>query len=419
MRIILTNCKVFGDEKANKVFIEDGKFANEFAEDKADRVIDLKGAIVTPGLVDMHCHLREPGGEYKETIATGTASAAKGGYTSICCMPNTNPTADNAAVISGILKKAKEADNCRVYPIGAATKGINGDLISEMGLMKEAGIVAVSDDGHPIKNAGIMRKVMEYASDFDLPVLNHCEDKSLSEGAMNEGVVSTTIGIRGIPTAAEDIMIARDIILSEYLDIPVHICHVSTKGGVRMIRDAKARGVKVTCETCPHYFTLTDDCCETYDTNFKMHPPLRTEEHKQAIIEGIKDGTIDAIATDNAPHHADEKVCEFSVALNGILGFETAFALGYTYLVKTGEISLERLIDLMCFGPSKILKLGRGGMNVGDDADLAVFDIDNEFIFEKDKMLSKSRNTPYDGWKLYGETILTVMGGKITYEKLC
>ena len=419
MRIILTNCKVYNDEKINKIFIEDGKFANEFAEDMADRVIDLKGATVTPGLVDMHCHLREPGGEYKETIATGTASAAKGGYTSICPMPNTNPVADNAAVISGILKKAKEADKCRVYPIGAATKGIDGDLISEMGLMKEAGIVAVSDDGHPIKNAGIMRKVLEYASDFDLPVLNHCEDKSLSEGAMNEGTVSTSIGIRGIPTAAEDIMIARDIILSEYLNIPVHICHVSTKGGVRMIREAKARGVKVTCETCPHYFTLTDDMCATYDTNFKMHPPLRTRDHLEAIIEGIKDGTIDAIATDNAPHHADEKVCEFSVALNGILGFETAFALGYTYLVKTGEITLAKLIDLMCFAPSNILKLGRGGMNVGDDADLAVFDLDNEFVFEKDKMLSKSRNTPYDGYKLYGETILTVMGGKITYEKLC
>lgn len=419
MRIVLKNCKVFGNDKADKVFIEDGKIANEFAEDVADRVIDLKGATVTPGLVDMHCHLREPGGEYKETIATGTASAAKGGYTSICCMPNTNPVADNAAVISGIIKKAAEADNCRVYPIGAATKGINGEQISEMGLMKEAGICAVSDDGHPIKNAGIMRKVMEYASDFDIPVLNHCEDDSLSEGAMNEGAISTTIGIRGIPTAAEDIMISRDIILSEYLDIPVHICHVSTKGGVRMIREAKARGVKVTAETCPHYFTLTDDMCENYDTNYKMHPPLRTEEHKLAIIEGLKDGTIDAIATDNAPHHADEKVCEFSVALNGILGFETAFALGYTYLVKTGEITLERLIDLMCYGPSGILKLGRGGMNVGDDADLAVFDLDNEFVFEKDKMLSKSRNTPYDGWKLYGETLLTIMGGKITYEKLC
>ena len=419
MKLILKNAKIYNEDTTKTIYIADGKFAAEFAESEADRVIDLNNATVTPGLVDMHCHLREPGGEYKETIATGTASAAKGGYTSICPMPNTNPVADNAAVISGIMKKAREADNCRVYPIGAATKGIDGELISEMGLMKEAGIVAVSDDGHPIKNAGIMRKVLEYASDFDLPVLNHCEDKSLSEGAMNEGVVSTTIGIRGIPTAAEDIMIARDIILSEYLNIPVHICHVSTKGGVRMIRDAKARGVKVTCETCPHYFTLTDDMCETYDTNFKMHPPLRTKDHVEAIIEGIKDGTIDAIATDNAPHHADEKVCEFSVALNGILGFETAFALGYTYLVKTGEITIERLIDLMCYGPSAILKLGRGGMNIGDDADLAVFDLDNEFVFEKDKMLSKSRNTPYDGWKLYGETILTVMGGKVTYEKLC
>ena len=418
MKTILKNCKVFGKPDADKIYIDGEKFAAPFDEKDADEVIDCKGGTVVPGLVDMHCHLREPGYEYKGTIATETASAAKGGYTSVCPMPNTNPVADNAAVISGILKKAKEANNCRVYPIGAATKGIDGDQISEMGLMKEAGIVAVSDDGHPIKNAGIMRKVLEYSSDFDLPVLNHCEDKHLSEGAMNEGDVSTSIGIRGIPTAAEDIMIARDIILSEYLNIPVHICHVSTKGGVRMIREAKARGVKVTCETCPHYFTMTDDLCENYDTNFKMHPPLRTQDHVDAIIEGIKDGTIDAIATDHAPHHSDEKDCEFSVALNGILGFESAFALGYTYLVKKGVITLDRLIDLMCYGPSRVLKLGRGGMEAGDDADLAVFDLDNEFIFDKEKMLSKSRNTPYDGWKLYGETLLTVMGGKKTYEKL-
>ena len=417
MKTILTNCKVFGKD-TDKIYIDGEKFAKPFKDSEADEIIDCKGGTVVPGLVDMHCHLREPGFEYKGTIATETASAAKGGYTSVCPMPNTNPVADNAAVISGILKKAKEANNCRVYPIGAATKGIDGDQISEMGLMKEAGIVAVSDDGHPIKNAGIMRKVLEYSSDFDLPVLNHCEDKSLSEGAMNEGVVSTCIGIRGIPTAAEDIMIARDIILSEYLNIPVHICHVSTKGGVRMIRDAKSRGVKVTCETCPHYFTMTDDLCENYDTNFKMHPPLRTQEHVDAIIEGIKDGTIDAIATDHAPHHSDEKDCEFSVALNGILGFESAFALGYTYLVKKGVITLDRLIELMCYAPSRILKLGRGGMEEGDDADLAVFDLDNEFIFDKEKMLSKSRNTPYDGWKLYGETLLTLMGGKKTYEKL-
>ncbi len=417
MKTIIKNIKVLGSSE-DKIYIAEGKFSAAFDESEADEIIDGKGAAAVPGLVDMHCHLREPGGEYKETIATGTASAAKGGYTSVCPMPNTNPVADNAAVISGIIKKAKEAGNCRVYPIGAATKDINGELISEMGLMKEAGIVAVSDDGKPIKNAGIMRKVMEYASDFDLPVLNHCEDKSLSEGSMNEGEVSTSIGLRGIPTAAEDIMIARDIILSEYLDIPVHICHVSTKGGIRMIREAKARGVKVTCETCPHYFTMTDKLCENYDTNYKMHPPLRSEEDRLAVIEGIKDGTVDAIATDNAPHHQDEKDCEFQVALNGILGSETAFALGYTYLVKTNEISLDRLVELMSKAPSDILKLGRGTLDIGEDADLALFDLDHEFTFDKNKMLSKSRNTPYDGWKLYGETILTIMGGKITYEKL-
>ncbi|MCQ2534475.1 MAG: dihydroorotase [Clostridia bacterium] len=418
MNIIIKNCNVLGKEQ-KELFIKDGKFVASYSDSEADRVIDLGGKQVIPGLIDMHCHLREPGFEYRETIASGTRSAAKGGFTSVCPMPNTKPVADNAAVISGILKKAQDAGYCRVYPIGAASKGLSGKELAEIGLMKEAGAVAVSDDGKPIATAELLRKVLEYSSDFDMPVLNHCEEMSLADGAMNEGAISTSIGIRGIPTAAEDIMIARDIIMAEYLGLPIHICHVSTKGGVRMIRDAKARGVKVTCETCPHYFTLTEESCLDYDSNFKMNPPLRTEEDKLAIIEGIKDGTIDCIVTDHAPHHEDEKVLEFSLANNGIVGFETAFALGYTYLVKPGTITLEKLVEVMCFNPSEILKLGRGGLNEGDDADLTVVDLENEFTFEKDKMLTKGRNTPYDGYKLYGEPVLTIMGGNITYEKLC
>lgn len=418
MKIILENATLFTGEKKD-IYIEDGKFCDVFDKKDADKTYDISGKTVFPGLVDMHCHLREPGFEYRETILTGSMSAAKGGYTSICPMPNTNPVCDNAAVVSGILKKAKEAGYARVYPIGACSKDLDGKLLSEIGLMKEAGIVAVSDDGKPIATAELLRKVLEYSSDFDIPVLDHCEEKTISDGCMNEGEVSTCLGLRGIPTAAEDIAIARDIIMAEYLNIPIHLCHVSTKSGVRMVRDAKARGVKVTCETCPHYFTLTDDSCENYDSNFKMHPPLRTKEHVEAIIEGLKDGTIDAIATDHAPHHEDEKCVEFQIANNGIVGFETAFALGYTYLVKPGHITAKRLAELMCYNPSNILKLGRGGLNVGDDADLAVFDLENEFVFDKNKMLTKGRNTPYDGFKLYGETILTIMGGKVTYEKLC
>ena len=418
MKTIIKNCRVFNSDKS-VIYIDDGRFADEFSENEADEVIDAKDATVLPGLVDMHVHFREPGYEYKETIATGSAAAAKGGFTSVCTMPNTFPVCDNAAVVSGILKKAEQAGLVRVYPIGAAGKGLDSEELAEIGLMKEAGIVAVSNDGKPIATSGFMRKVLEYSADFDIPVLNHEEDPTISGGAMNEGEVSTSIGIRGCPTAAEDIMIARDIILSEYLNIPVHICHVSTKGGLRMIREAKARGVKVTCETCPHYFTLTDSSCENYDTNFKMHPPLRSEEDRLAVIEAIKDGTVDCIVTDHAPHHQDDKEVEFSHALNGIVGLESSFALCYTYLVKPGIITMERLMDLMCYNPSSILKLGRGGMDKGDDADLTLMDLENEFVFEKDKMLTKGRNTPFDGWKLYGETMLTMMKGKKTYEKLC
>lgn len=417
MKTILKNCKIYNSDDTT-LYIDGSLFSEAFSESEADEIIDLKGNLVLPGLVDIHVHFRDPGYEYRETIETGSNAAAHGGFTDVATMPNTNPVCDNAAIVNGILKKA-EGKNCRIHPIGAATKGLDGKEIAEIGLMKEAGICAVSDDGKPIANAGILRKVLEYASDFDVPVLNHCEDKSIGEGAMNEGEVSTMIGIRGIPTASEDIMIARDIITAEYLNTRIHICHVSTKGGVRMIKDAKARGVKVTCETCPHYFTMTDKCCENYDTNYKMHPPLRTEEHRQAIIEGIKDGTIDCIVTDHAPHHQDEKEVEFSVANNGILGLESSFAISYTYLVKPGIITLDRLVDLMCFNPSNILNFGRKGIEVGAKADLAVFDIDHEFTFDKNKMLSKSRNTPYHGWKLYGDTILTMMEGKKTYEKLC
>ena len=418
MRLIIKNANVLG-KGIKDLYIADGKFADAYEESSADKVIDVKGALVTPGLVDMHVHFREPGQEYKEDILSGSKAAARGGFTSVCCMPNTTPTVDNPAVVRSIIKRAADIGLCRVYPIGSASKGLQGEELSEIGLMKEAGIVAVSDDGKPISTAGFMRKVLEYCADFDVPVLNHCEDKSLSGGAMNEGPVSTSIGIRGIPSASEDVMIARDIILAEYLGLPVHLCHVSTKGGMRMIRDAKARGVKVTCETCPHYFTLTDDYCENYSANYKMHPPLGTQDDVDAVIEAIVDGTVDCIVTDHAPHHQDEKEIEFSLALNGIVGLESSFALGYTHLVKTGKITLDRLIDLMCYNPSNLLKLGRGGLEVGDDADLAVFDIENEFIFDKNKMLTKGRNTPYDGWKLYGETLFTIMGGEITYEKLC
>ena len=418
MRMIIKNANVLG-KGIKDLYIADGKFADAYEESSADEVIDVKGALVTPGLVDMHVHFREPGQEYKEDILSGSKAAARGGFTSVCCMPNTTPAVDNPAIVRSIIKRANDIGLCRVYPIGSASKGLQGEELSEIGLMKEAGIVAVSDDGKPISTAGFMRKVLEYCADFDVPVLNHCEDKSLSGGAMNEGPVSTSIGIRGIPSASEDVMIARDIILAEYLGLPVHPCHVSTKGGMRMIRDAKARGVKVTCETCPHYFTLTDDYCENYSANCKMHPPLGTQEDVDAVIEAIADGTVDCIVTDHAPHHQDEKEIEFSLALNGIVGLESSFALGYTYLVKTGKITLDRLIELMCYNPSNILKLGRGGMEVGDDADLAVFDIENEFVFDKNKMLTKGRNTPYDGWKLYGETLFTIMGGEITYEKLC
>lgn len=418
MRIHLINGQILGTPGITELFIEDGLLVKTLSG-PADRTIDVKGGAVLPGLIDAHCHLRDPGYEYREDIVSGTRSAAKGGFTSVCPMPNTRPVCDNASVVRSIVTKANNEGSANVFPIGAASKGLAGKELAEFGLMKEEGIVAVSDDGRPIETPDLLRKVLQYASDFSLPVLNHCEEPSLSDGVMNEGAVSTELGLRGIPSAAEDVMIGRDIILAEYLDLPIHICHVSTKGGVRMIREAKARGVKVTAETCPHYFVLTEDACLGFDTNAKMNPPLRKEEDRLAIIEGLADKTLDLIVTDHAPHHEDEKDLEFSLANNGIVGFETAFALSYTYLVRPGHMTLENLTACMSLNPSKLFGLGRGTLAAGAPADISVFDLDNSFIFDKNKMLSKARNTPFHGYTLYGNTLLTIAGGMITYEELC
>lgn len=416
-RIEIKNAKHFASGEIVSLFVENGVIVDALS-DSAEEVIDADGLTIMPGLVDMHCHLREPGYEYREDIKTGTASAAKGGFSSVCCMPNTKPVCDNAAVVEGILRRAEQVGSANVFPIGAASKGLEGKEIAEMGLMKEAGIVAVSDDGKPIATANLLKKVMEYASDFDLPVLNHCEDLTIAEGAMNDGAVATSLGLRGIPAIAEEIMIARDILTAEYLDMPIHICHVSTARGIDIIRQAKKRGVRVTCETCPHYFSLTEDACETYDTNYKMNPPLRTEADRVAVIEGLKDGTIDCIVTDHAPHHVDEKDIEFSLANNGIIGFETAFAVGYTYLVKPGFLTLKELVEKMAVRPSQILRLGRGTLDRGMPADITLADLDQEFVYTKEEIRSKASNSPYIGSELTGRIKMTITGGKITYDEL-
>lgn len=420
MKILIKNGHVVDPvnkvDEIKDIYISDDKICEYFTP-PYDKVIDATGLFVVPGLVDAHCHLRDPGFEYKEDIATGTASAVRGGFTSIACMPNTNPICDCVPVVEYITSKAKRVGKCNVFPIGSVSKGQKGEELSEIGLMAQEGIVAVSDDGHPIEKADLMMKGMKYASDFGLTVISHCEDMTLAEdGHMNEGYTSTTMGIRGIPSIAEDIMVQRDILISQYTGLPVHIAHVSTKVSVEAVRKAKSMGVDVTCETCPHYFTLTDEACLKFNTMAKVNPPLRTEEDLLAIIEGLVDGTIDMIVTDHAPHHDDEKDIEFSLANNGIAGFESAFGLAYTYLVKNEKISLKKLIELMSVNPSKFLKIGRGSLSEGSLADITIFDIENEYIFEKNKMASKSRNTPFHNWNLNGCIKFCIVGGEIKYE---
>ena len=421
MKILIKNGHVIdpanGIDAVTDIFIENGVIS-EIGEDKdltgvEMEIIDATGKIVAPGLVDMHVHLREPGQEYKEDIETGTRAAVCGGVTSVACMPNTDPVCDNAAVVSYIKQKAAEAGYANVFPIGAVSKGQEGKILAEMGEMAFAGAVAVSDDGHPVENSGLMRRAMEYSEMFDIVVISHCEDMALGEGDMNEGAVATAMGLRGISRAAEEVMAARDIIVAEAIGGRVHIAHISTKGSVELIRQAKRRGVRVTCETCPHYFALTEEACMGFNTNAKMNPPLRTAEDVAAIKEGLRDGTIDCIVTDHAPHHADEKDCEFGLAKNGIVGLETSLGLGIKCLVNEGVLTMGELIEKMAVNPSRILGIAKGSLAVGQAADVIIFDPRSKWTVDIKKLHSKGKNSPYDGFELYGKPEYVLVGGEI------
>lgn len=378
--------------------------------------IDCTGLTIFPGLIDMHVHLRDPGFEKKEDIASGARAAVKGGFTQICCMPNTKPVIDNKVVVTYVKTKAKEAGLCKIHPIGAITEGQNGAALSAIGGMKEAGVVALSEDGKSVQNAKLMANAMLYAAGFGLKCLCHCEDKDLVDGGVvHEGYYSTLTGLKGSVRAAEDIVIAREICLAESLGLPVHICHVSTYSGVELIREAKKRGVKVTAETCPHYITLTDEAIKDFDTNSKVNPPLREEKDRLALIAGLKDGTIDCIASDHAPHHRDDKNVEYDLAAFGISGLETSFALCFTCLVKENCFTLWELADLMSAHPAEILGLGGGGIAVGGVADLTVVDLNKKWTIDPEKFVSKGKNTPFAGRKVYGEVKYTVVDGEIKY----
>jgi dihydroorotase len=382
---------------------------------QADRIIDARGLIVLPGLIDMHVHLREPGFEYKETIATGTMAAVKGGFTTVCCMPNTYPVNDNASVTEFIKRKASQEGYCKVLPIGAITKGQKGEELAEIGTMRNEGCIAFSDDGQPVMNSMIMRRALEYSKAFNVPVISHSEDATLSEGGvMNEGLMSLTLGLKGIPAEAEQVMIFRDILLAELTGGKLHIAHVSTGGSVKLIRNAKRRGVNVTAETCPHYFTLTEDAVKDYDTNAKMNPPLRTKRDIEAIKEALKDGTIDVIATDHAPHHRDEKLREFDLAPFGISGLETALGLSLS-LVEEGTLTIGALVEKMTCNPARILHIDKGTLKIGSDADLVVLDRNKEFKVEPERFISKGKNTPFKDWVLKGMPVVTICKGRI-YE---
>lgn len=400
----------------------DGEFVKEigtpgkFSELKEVESFDAGGMIVAPGFIDLHVHLREPGQESSETIATGTKSAARGGFTAVCCMPNTKPVHDNASITRFIVDKARMVGATRVWPIGAASIGSQGEAIAEIAAMKEAGIVAVSDDGKPIATARLTRQVMDYCRSLDLPVIEHSEDVSLAAGAvMREGVTSTRLGLRGMPAAAESVCVARDVQLAELTGARLHVAHLSAKGSLDQVRAAKSRGLRVTCEVTPHHFTLIDEDVR-YDSRFKMNPPLASREDREALIAGLADGAVDAIATDHAPHEPALKDVEFDRAPFGILGFETAIALTLEQLVHTKKISLLRMVELFTAGPARVLGMERK-LTAGQLADITIFSTTHEWTYNVNDSPSKSRNSPFDGRSFRGAPMATIVAGKIAYHR--
>jgi len=409
-----------GTDGVADVYLIDGKVAavgSNIVGEEGTLVIPAAGKVVAPGLIDLHVHLREPGQEDQETVATGAMAAAAGGFTAVCAMPNTDPVVDNQGTVGFIVSQAQRAAKARVYPIGAISLGQRGEKLAEFGELVGAGAVAVSDDGKPVMSSHLMRTALEYARTFGIPVADHCEDLALAEGgAMHEGIVATRLGLKGIPAAAEEIMVARDIILAELTGGHVHLCHMSTRGSVELIRRAKERGIRVTAEATPHHFTLTHEACEGYNTNAKMNPPLREDADREAIRQALRDGTLDVIASDHAPHHYDAKEREFDDAPNGILGLETALGLAISELVETGLMSLSDLLLRMSTQPARIFNLPGGSLGVGAPADVLVFDPKARWTVDPSRFHSKSRNTPFGGRSLTGRAEVTIVRGRVVYQ---